>query len=107
MAVRAVGFLKADGIITTVVRMSHLTVPAAEANRRFSKLLRAAREGATITITSHGEPVAELGPVSSATVDEVEQKRWREAQERLEARWATLESVIVGPWTRDELYERD
>lgn len=87
--------------------MTHLTVPAAEANRRFSKLLRAARDGATITITSHGEPVAELGPVSGAAIDEVEQKRWREAQERLEARWATLEPVVVGRWTRDELYERD
>ena len=40
-----------------------LTVTAAEANRSFSKLLRAAREGKRVTITSHGTPVAELGPV--------------------------------------------
>jgi prevent-host-death family protein len=87
--------------------MTHLTVPAAEANRRFSKLLRAAREGARITITLHGEPVAELGPVTDVRADEAEKKRWREAQERLEARWAKLEPVVVGPWTRDELYDRD
>jgi prevent-host-death family protein len=41
-------------------------VPAARANREFSKLLRAAKEGARITITLHGEPVAELGPVGGA-----------------------------------------
>ena len=87
--------------------MTHLTVPAAEATRSFSKLLRAVREGARITITSHGEPVAELGPVDASKIEDAEQQRWREAQERLEARWATIEPVVVGPWTRAELYDRD
>ncbi|MGI9168670.1 MAG: type II toxin-antitoxin system Phd/YefM family antitoxin [Caulobacteraceae bacterium] len=83
-----------------------LTVPATEANRQFSRLLRAAREGARITITSHGEPVAELGPVE---VDEKarEKERIRAAQDALEAHWATLEPMVVGPWTREELYDRD
>ncbi len=85
---------------------SVLTVPAAEANRQFSKLLRAAREGTRITITSHGEPVAELGPV---TIDPEarESERLRDALAALEAHWATLTPMVVGPWTRDELYERD
>lgn len=83
-----------------------LTVPAAEANRSFSKLLRAAREGAHITITAHGEPVAEMGPVNPSGA-QAEEQRWRVAQEWLEARWATIEPVVVGPWTRAELYERD
>jgi prevent-host-death family protein len=83
-----------------------LTVPAAEANRRFSKLLRAAREGTRITITSHGQPVAELGPVENGAED-TEHRRLRAAQDALEAHWATLEPRVVGPWTREELYERD
>lgn len=83
------------------------TVTAAEANRSFSKLLRAAREGKRVTITSHGQPVAELGPVGGGKDDEAEQARLRAAQEALEARWATQEPVVVGPWTRDELYEDD
>jgi prevent-host-death family protein len=87
--------------------MAHLTVPAAEANRRFSKLLRAAREGARITITSHGEPVAELGPVSGAAAEEAEQKRIAEAHHRLMEHLNSVTPVVVGPWTRDELYERD
>jgi antitoxin (DNA-binding transcriptional repressor) of toxin-antitoxin stability system len=89
------------------MRQTSLTVPAAEANRSFSKLLRAAREGARITITSHGEPVAEMGPVGGMDVEETEQQRLRAAQARLEARWATQKPVVVGPWTRAELYERD
>jgi prevent-host-death family protein len=82
-----------------------LTVGAAEANRSFSKLLRAVKEGARIVITSHGEPVAELGPVSGRAAREQERRRLREAQARLEARWGATENRVVGPWTRDELYE--
>ncbi|MGI8841135.1 MAG: type II toxin-antitoxin system Phd/YefM family antitoxin [Caulobacteraceae bacterium] len=84
-----------------------LTVPAAEANRQFSRLLRVAREGTRITITSRGEPVAELGPVADGVAEEAEHRRLRDAQDALEAHWATLEPMVVGPWTRDELYERD
>ena len=87
--------------------MTHLTVPAAEANRRFSKLLRAAREGARITTTAHGEPVAELGPVTDATAEEAEQRRIAEAHRRLMEHLESVVPVVVGPWTRDELYERD
>ncbi|MGH6957387.1 MAG: type II toxin-antitoxin system Phd/YefM family antitoxin, partial [Caulobacteraceae bacterium] len=85
----------------TVVRMPgpDLIVPAAEANRTFSKLLRAAREGRRILITSHGQPVAELTPASAAGRDE--------AIAEQEAHWASLKPKVVGPWTREELYERD
>ena len=77
-----------------------LIVPAAEANRRFSALLRAARDGARITITSHGEPVAVLGP---AETDPAATARI----EDLKAHWAGIQPIIVGPWRRDELYDRD
>jgi len=83
-----------------------LTVPAAEANRSFSKLLRAVKGGARITITSHGQPIAELAPVSDHGLDEAEQRRLADAQARLEARWAATDARTIGPWSRDELYDR-
>lgn len=36
-----------------------------EAKARFSELLRKVRRGQSITITYHGEPVAELRPIAS------------------------------------------
>ncbi|HUN49686.1 MAG TPA: type II toxin-antitoxin system prevent-host-death family antitoxin, partial [Candidatus Sulfotelmatobacter sp.] len=38
------------------------TVSAADANRRFSRLLRGVREGRSYVVTSHGKPVARLIP---------------------------------------------
>ena len=38
------------------------SVTAAEANRHFSKILREVRGGATVLVTSHGEPVATISP---------------------------------------------
>jgi prevent-host-death family protein len=84
-----------------------LTIPAAEANRSFSKLLRAAREGTRITITSHGEPVAEMGPVSNHQADDTERQRIAQAHRRLIERLESQTPVVVGPWTRQDLYERD
>jgi prevent-host-death family protein len=85
-----------------------ITVPAAEANRSFSRLLRAVRDGARVTITSHGEPVAELGPVGSeAEREAAERERKRAAHEALMAHLRTVEPITIEPWTRDELYERD
>ena len=81
-----------------------LTVSAAEANRSFSKLLRAVQEGKRVTITSHGKPVAQIGPVDD---DAAEKERLAKALEDLKAHWATLKPVVVGPWTREELYDRD
>jgi prevent-host-death family protein len=86
---------------------SHLIVSAAEANRSFSKLLRAAKEGARVTITSHGQPVAELGPVSQASQEAAELERRKAALDWLEEHWRTLTPTVVGPWRREDLYERD
>ena len=55
------------------------TVSAAEANRQFSKLLRAVQEGETVTITSRGKPVARL---LAADDDQAREAR-RLAHERL------------------------
>jgi prevent-host-death family protein len=80
-----------------------LTISAAEANRQFSKLLRAARDGRRVTITSHGEPVAELGPVRP----EARIERRRAAHQALMRHLEAVEPVTIQPWTRDELYDRD
>lgn len=82
-------------------------VPAAEANRRFSELLRGVREeGTTFTITSHGRPVAEVRPAEQA--EEAERARERaEAWAAIKKRYATTEGIKIEPWTREELYERE
>ena len=48
-----------------VLQERHCIVSAADANREFSKLLRRVREGQSVTITSHGRPVARLVPLSA------------------------------------------
>ncbi|HZZ35200.1 MAG TPA: type II toxin-antitoxin system prevent-host-death family antitoxin [Caulobacteraceae bacterium] len=86
---------------------SDLIVAAAEANRSFSKLLRIAREGGRVTITSHGEPVAELIPAGGQAVGETERERQAEAHRGLMEHLEGVTPVVVGPWTREELYDRD
>jgi len=75
-------------------------ISAAEANRRFSHLLREVREGHSFIVTSHGKPVAKITPHTKESVSE----RAREAFfRRLEAQPVRN----IGRWTRDELYKRD
>lgn len=81
-----------------------LTISAAEANRQFSKLLRAVRDGRRVTITSHGQPVARLGPVEP-DVTLAEQRRV--AHRALMAHLEAVEPVAAQSWTRDSLYDRD
>jgi len=83
------------------------TVTATEANRSFSRLLRAVERGERVEITSHGRKVAELRPVEDEEDVEEARKRRLEALEVLKKRWATQERITVGTWTREELYERD
>jgi prevent-host-death family protein len=81
-----------------------LTFPAAEANRQFSRLLRMVRDGTRVIITSHGEPVAQLGPPDTGA-DEA--ARVNQALAALEAQWEHDPPIVVGAWTRDDLYDRD
>jgi prevent-host-death family protein len=80
-----------------------ITVSAAEANRSFSKLLRAATDGTEVMITSHGKPKAKLVPVSN---EDEERERWRAATDALLTRLNNQEFKVIAPWTREELYER-
>jgi prevent-host-death family protein len=77
-------------------------ISAAEANRHFSRLLRAVQSGRSVTVTSHGRPVARIVPCDA------------ESEKRRAAREALLAELRAQPvrevprdWTRDELYERD
>ncbi len=75
------------------------TISAAEANRQFSKLLRDVKEGESVAITSHGQPVAMMAPFAGG-----------EEAEKLNARSALLRRLErqkpmgIG-WSRDELYD--
>lgn len=51
--------------------------PTWEAKARFSELLRLVREGQTITVTYHGEPVAEVRPLGATTGIEARLERLR------------------------------
>jgi prevent-host-death family protein len=73
------------------------TVPAAEANRIFSRLLDAVAHGTSFIITSHGKPVARLAPPPAGS-DEA-------AKQRLLDRSRSQPVQDFGPWTRDELYD--
>jgi prevent-host-death family protein len=74
-------------------------VSAADANRRFSELLRTVKQGRSVVVTSHGKPVATISPV-------VKDNRVAEgARAALFARLRRERVVNAGRWTRDELYD--
>lgn len=75
------------------------TVTAADANRKFSKLLQGVRKGRSYVVTSHGQPVAKLGPVDEPGKAEIG------AREALLARLKRQPAANIGRWARDELYE--
>ncbi len=75
-------------------------VAAADANREFSKLLGRVRQGETFVITSHGRPVAKIGPI------DVREGTASAAKGILLNRLRTQPvSRAARRWTRDELYE--
>jgi prevent-host-death family protein len=76
-------------------------VSAADANRRFSLLLRGVREGRSYVVTSHGKPVARLIPAGKH--DDVATS----ARSTLLSRLERQPVIEAGRWTRDELYEDD
>jgi len=75
------------------------SVSAADANRRFSELLRAVKSGRSVVVTSHGRPVARVVPVTG------DDSTAGAARSALFARLRKERVVNVGRWTRDELYD--
>ena len=75
------------------------SVSAADANRRFSELLRTVNTGRSVVVTKHGKAVARISPV-------IQDDRAAEgARSALFARLRTGRVVNAGRWTRDELYD--
>jgi prevent-host-death family protein len=74
-------------------------VSAADANRKFSLLLRGVREGRRYVVTSHGKPVARLIPAGKH--DEAAKR----ARATLLSRLEKQPVMNTKRWTRDELYE--
>jgi prevent-host-death family protein len=74
-------------------------VSAADANRRFSELLRTVKGGQSVVVTSHGRAVAKLVPVGE------DDRTTTGARAALFERLRTERVVRVGSWTRDELYD--
>lgn len=79
------------------------TVPATDANRKFSELLRGVRKGRRYVVTSHGKPLAKLVP---AEVDEEAVRSSRALLlERLQSQEPVKGSAARRRWKREELYE--
>jgi len=74
-------------------------VSAADANRRFSELLRTVKKGQSVIVTSHGKPVAKITPVAE------DEREAEGARSVLFARLRKERAVNAGRWTRDELYD--
>ncbi len=78
-------------------------VSAAQANREFSKLLRAARNGERVVVTSRGKPVAQMVPIEPVSDAKMEQRRQEFG--------AFLRKLASGPalnlprFTRDDAYD--
>lgn len=79
------------------------TITAAEANRLFSAMLRRVRGGKTVTVTSHGRPVARIVPFDLE--ERVGSAARRALFERLRA--APLMKLKTPAWTRAELHARE
>jgi len=74
-------------------------VSAADANRKFSELLRAVREGQSYIVTSHGRPIARIVPI------EENEGIYTKARAALLKRLRSERVTNIGRWRRDELYE--
>jgi prevent-host-death family protein len=74
-------------------------ISAADANRKFSEVLRGVRAGHRYVVTSHGRPVARIEPI-----EEEGRSRAKEVlMAHLESR--PVRRKPIGRWTRDELYD--
>jgi prevent-host-death family protein len=74
-------------------------ISAADANRKFSQLLREVREGRSYVVTSHGRPVARIAPVT----EQRNSKAKAVLLAHLEAR--PVRRRPIGRWKRDDWYD--
>jgi len=74
-------------------------ISAADANRKFSQVLRDVREGQSYVVTSHGKAVARIAPFKEGRATAAS------ARASLLSRLRAERVVRVGRWKRDELYD--
>jgi prevent-host-death family protein len=74
-------------------------VTAADANRQFSEILRAVREGTKVVVTIHGKAVAQIIPIDERMTAA------DEARQTLLARLTSQKALKAAKWTRESLYE--
>lgn len=74
-------------------------ISAADANRRFSSVLREVREGGSYVVTNHGRPVARIVPADR------QEATASAARDLLLERLAAQPVVDIGRWSRDDLYD--
>jgi prevent-host-death family protein len=74
-------------------------ISAADANRKFSQVLREVKDGQSYVVTSHGRAVARIAPFK--------EKRTAATNARacLLDRLRSERVVKIGRWKREELYE--
>lgn len=75
------------------------SISSADANRNFSSLLRAVRDGESYVVTSHGKPVARIVPAGRHEAVATT------ARDLLLQRLAGHPVQEIGRWSRDELYD--
>ncbi len=75
------------------------TISAADANRTFSRVLQAVREGGSYTVTAHGKPIAKIIPIAEDGAN------GSGARDVLLARLRSQRVTRIGRWSRDELYD--
>lgn len=73
-------------------------VSATEANQRFSEILREVGEGESFAVLSRGKVVANITPAKK--------RQKKRSTEEFLAELEKLPVKVIGPWTRDELYDR-
>ena len=74
-------------------------ISAADANRKFSLILRSVKEGHSYVVTSHGRPVARIIPADRR------ENVTTGARNALLSRLEQQPIVNAERWSRDELYE--
>jgi len=74
-------------------------ISAADANRKFSEVLREVREGQSYVVTSHGRAVARIEPIKE------DPRTVAAARSSLFNRLRSERAVKIGRWKRDDLYD--
>lgn len=75
-----------------------IEMSSADANRKFSELLREVRGGRSVVVTVHGKPVAKVVPFDQ------EKRQADEGRRALIARLSGERVQHAGTWTRESLY---